>query len=77
MQIQFHRSSGSSSVTYDKDAIDGVVQNFTCGGGACTFTVPSGTSWGANVLGPNFQLDGITGGSSITGYADQFTIYRW
>ena len=77
VQIQFHRASGSASITYDADAIDGVVQNFTCGGAPCTFTVPSGTSWGANVLGPNFQLDGITGGSSITGYADQFTIYRW
>jgi hypothetical protein len=77
VQIQFHRNSGTTSLTYDKEAVDGAVQNFTCGGAACTFTVPSGTSWGANVLGPNFQLDGITGGSSITGYADQFTIYRW
>ena len=77
VQIQFERSSSAASMTYDAEAIDGVVQNFTCGGGACTFSVPSGTSWGANVLGPNFQLDGRSGGSSITGYADQFTIYRW
>jgi len=77
VQIQFHRSSGSASLTYDAEAIDGTVQNFTCGGGACTFSVSSGTSWGANVLGPNFQLDGISGGSSISSYADQFTIYRW
>lgn len=76
VQIQFHRTTGS--ITFDAEAIDGVVQNFTCnGGGACTVSVASGTSWGANVLGPNFQLDGITGGSTITGYADQFTIYRW
>lgn len=77
VQIQFHRNSGSASLTYDAEAIDGTVQNFTCGGGACTFSVGSGTNWGANVLGPNFQLDGISGGSSISGYADQFTIYRW
>jgi hypothetical protein len=76
VQIQFHRSS--TTITFDAEAIDGVVQNFTCNnGGACTVSVPSGTSWGTNVLGPNFQLDGITGGSTITGYADQFTIYRW
>jgi hypothetical protein len=78
VQIQFHRNSSPTSITFDANAIDGVVQNFTCNnGGACTVNVSSGTSWGANVLGPNFQLDGITGGSSITGYADQFTIYRW
>ncbi len=78
VQIQFHRNSSPVSITFDAEAIDGVVQNFTCnGGGSCTVNVSSGTSWGANVLGPNFQLDGITGGSSITGYADQFTIYRW
>lgn len=76
VQIQFHRTTGS--ITFDAEAIDGIVQNFTCnGGGACTVSVSSGTSWGANVLGPNFQLDGISGGSTITGYADQFTIYRW
>ena len=79
VQIQFHRTSGSTSLTYDAEAIDGVVRNFTCGGAACTFTVPSGTSWGANVLGPNFQLDGIGApqGTLINAYADQFTIYRW
>jgi hypothetical protein len=77
VQIQFHRNSSPTSITFDAEAIDNVVQNFTCGGGSCTVNVSSGTSWGANVLGPNFQLDGITGGSSITAYADQFTIYRW
>jgi hypothetical protein len=78
VQIQFHRNSSPTSITFDAEAIDGVVQNFTCNsGGPCTVNVSSGTNWGANVLGPNFQLDGITGGSSISGYADQFTIYRW
>ena len=78
VQIQFHRNASPTSITFDAEAIDGVVQNFTCNsGGACTVNVSSGTSWGANVLGPNFQLDGITGGSTITGYADQFIIYRW
>jgi len=78
VQIQFHRNASPTSITFDAEAIDGVVQNFTCNsGGPCTVNVSSGTSWGANVLGPNFQLDGITGGSTITGYADQFTIYRW
>ncbi len=78
VQIQFHRNSSPTSITFDAEAIDGVVQNFTCnGGGSCTVNVSSGTNWGANVLGPNFQLDGISGGSSISGYADQFTIYRW
>ncbi|HEY2496650.1 MAG TPA: hypothetical protein VGK24_06250 [Candidatus Angelobacter sp.] len=77
VQIQFHRNPSPTSITFDAEAIDGTVQNFTCNGGACTVNVSSGTSWGANVLGPNFQVDGITGGSSITGYADQFTIYRW
>ncbi|HZE22688.1 MAG TPA: hypothetical protein VE054_01740 [Blattabacteriaceae bacterium] len=76
MQIQFHRTTGS--ITFDAEAIDGVVQNFTCNnGGPCTVNVSSGTSWDANVLGPNFQLDGISGGTSISSYADQFTIYRW
>src|SRR6266853_649392 len=78
VQIQFHRNSSPTSITFDAEAIDGVVQNFTCNsGGPCTVNVSSGTSWGANVLGPNFQLDGISGGTTITGYADQFTIYRW
>jgi hypothetical protein len=77
IQIQFHRNSSPTSITFDAEAIDGTVQNFTCGGGSCTVNVSSGTNWGANVLGPNFQVDGITGGSSITAYADQFTIYRW
>jgi hypothetical protein len=77
VQIQFHRNSSPTSITFDAEAIDGVVQNFTCSGGSCTVNVSSGTSWDANVLGPNFQLDGISGGSSISSYADQFTIYRW
>jgi hypothetical protein len=77
VQIQFHRNASPTSITFDAEAIDGVVQNFTCSGGSCTVNVSSGTSWGANVLGPNFQLDGISGGSSISSYADQFTIYRW
>jgi hypothetical protein len=77
VQIQFHRNSSPASITFDAEAIDGIVQSFTCGGGSCTVNVSSGTDWGANVLGPNFQLDGITGGSTITAYADQFIIYRW
>jgi hypothetical protein len=78
VQIQFHRNASPTSITFDAEAIDGVVQNFTCNsGGACTVNVSSGTSWDANVLGPNFQLDGISGGTSISSYADQFTIYRW
>ena len=78
VQVQFHRgATPGSAITFDAEAIDGVVQNFTCGGGACTVNEPSGTSWGANLLGPNFQLDGVSGGSSITSYVDDFTIYRW
>lgn len=76
VQIQFHRNS-NATITFDAEAVDGVVQNVTCGGGACAVNVSSGTSWGANILGPNFQLDGISGGSGITSYVDQFTIYRW
>ncbi len=77
VQLQFHRNS-TSSITFDAESIDGIVQNFTCGGASCTVNVPtSGTNWAINVLMPNFQLDGKAGGATLTGYVDQFTIYRW
>ncbi len=76
VQIQFHRDS--SSIIYDKFALDdGAPQNFTCGGGACSTGLTPNDIWGADLVGPNFQLDGRSCCSSLTAYMDSFTIYEW
>jgi hypothetical protein len=76
-QLQFHRGPNlGDSIYFDQVAIDNVVQNFTCGGAPCVKTKHDATTWENFVLMPNFQIDNFAN-SNATGYADQFTIYRW
>lgn len=76
-QLQFHRGPNlGDSISFDKVAIDNVVQNFTCGGAACVKTKHDATTWEDFVLMPNFQIDTFAS-SNATAHVDQFTIYRW
>jgi hypothetical protein len=78
VQIQFYRGvNPGDEITFAGFAIDGPAQIFSCGGLACKVATIQNTNWGKNVLGPNFQLDGEGGYTSLTGYADSFTIYMW
>src|SRR5260221_3128762 len=60
VQIQFHRNSSPTSITFDAEAIDGVVQNFTCNsGGPCTVNVSASTSREQTRLEPTSTLSAV------------------
>src|ERR1041385_8512636 len=78
-----HRVSGT--ITFDQVALDGNVQNFTCGGGgtgSCTRAVIPNANWQPDgLVVPNFQIDAhLTNGSissPVKVYVDSFYIYYW
>lgn len=72
LQVQSHRSG--STVYYDQASLDGNVVSLNCS--ECTNSEKS-TGW-AESIGPNFQLDGGgSGGSSVTAYASNMTVWYW
>jgi hypothetical protein len=83
VQIKAHRVS--STIVFDQVALDGNVQNFTCGGGgtgSCTRTVIANANWQPDgLVVPNFQIDAhLTNGSissPVKVYVDSFYIYYW
>jgi hypothetical protein len=83
VQIKAHRVS--STIVFDQVALDGNVQNFTCGGGgtgSCTRTVIANANWQPDgLVVPNFQIDAhLTNGSissPVKVYVDLFYIYYW
>jgi hypothetical protein len=80
VQIKAHRVSGT--ITFDQVALDGNVQNFTCGTGSCTRSVIANANWQPDgLVVPNFQIDAhLTNGSissPVKVYVDSFYIFYW
>jgi len=83
VQIKAHRVS--STIVFDQVALDGNVQNFTCGGGgtgSCTRSVIANANWQPDgLIVPNFQIDAHLSNGSISSpvkvYVDSFYIYYW
>jgi hypothetical protein len=76
-QIQTHHAAyPGTTIYYDAISVDGNTHNLTCNnGGACQSTEES-SNW-SGVIGPNFQLDGVTVNDPGTAYTNNLTIYYW
>ena len=79
LQVLYHHDANpGTTIYYDQISLDGNVQTLSCPtlADGCESTMQS-VSWAAGV-GPNFQLDGGgAGGSSITAYTDNMSIWYW
>jgi hypothetical protein len=78
VQIKMRRDTSPDQIVFEQVAVDGVVQNLTCGGNPCT-RLPKSSNWSpAGLIVPNFQIDANQPTSTgITAYVDSFYIYYW
>jgi len=78
IQIKMRRDTTPDQIVFEQVAVDGVVQNLTCGGNPCTRLSKSSNWSPAGLIVPNFQIDANQSTSSgITTYVDSFYIYAW
>lgn len=78
VQIKVRRDTTPDQIVFEQVAVDGAVQNLTCGGNPCT-RLSENLGWSpAGLIVPNFQIDANASTSTgITTYVDLFYIYYW
>jgi hypothetical protein len=64
VQIKMRRDTTPDQIVFEQVAVDGIVQNFTCGGNPCT-RLSKTSNWSpAGLIVPNFQIDANASTSS-------------